>query len=129
MQNAPTALPINKRPSGLMSQIGKNAAVAARSREEKFRASMYGLPQYPNRGSNGLNVSRGETHERSANGQTFKYQGRNLVEGKEWLGEESKNKNIIMPWQGTYNNKGNYRVKTGGKTRRNKKLRNTRKRR
>ena len=121
-------MPVNERPSGPMRNIGKNAAVAARSREEKFRASMYGLPQYRNRGSKGLNVSRGNTYETSANGQTFKYTGKNLVEGEEWLGEESKNKNRTMPWQGTYNKNGNYRVKKGGKTRRNKKTRNTRKR-
>ena len=129
MQNAPTEMPRHERPSGPMSNIGKNAAVAARSREEKFRASLYGLPQHPNRGSKGLNVSTGTTYETSANGQKFKYQGKNLVEGKEWLGEQSKNENRIIPWQGTYNNKGNYRVTKGGKTRRNKKLRNTRKRR
>jgi hypothetical protein len=72
MANVPTAMPMHERPSGPMRNIGKNAAVKARAREEKFRGSLYGLSQYPNRGSKGLNVSRGNTYETSANGQSFR---------------------------------------------------------
>ena len=122
MSNVPMVEPLHDRPSGLMRNIGRNAAVTARKREQKFRDSMFGLPNYLNRGSKGLNISTGNTYERSANGQNFKYRYGNLKEGKEWLGSESTDPDRNMSWQGTFGPNGYYRVKKGGK-KRNKKTR------
>jgi hypothetical protein len=109
-----------------MRNIGKNAAVTARTRELKFRRSLHEIPNYPNRGSKGLNLSTGNTYERSENGQKFKYApGGTVNAGNEWLGSESKDQDRNMPWQGTYGPNGQ-RVRKGGKKRNNKTRKNKR---
>jgi hypothetical protein len=123
-------------PRGPMRNIAKNAAVTARTREEKFRAAIRPL-NYPRR-NKGFNItSNGEFRgsvERSNNGQEFRYNSQgSLVKGNEWLGSASRDPNRNMPWQGTYGNNGEYlREGTkGGKyrTRRNKKTRSNKSRR